>query len=178
MSEQTFLPHDWYPRPLPSNATLGAGTWLHSSFAFLHNHSEQSDAVVVGENTGLYINTQFNLGPRGRVHIGSFCTIVGLIVSTNGSVWIGDYTFIAHEVVIADGPCALPSWRKATEPPEISIGPNAWIGARCVILPGARVGEGAIVGASSVLSSEVPDYAIVAGDPLRVVGDAREQGAR
>ena len=40
MSEE-YLPHDWFPRPLPSNVRLGEGTWLYSTFAFLHYESEQ-----------------------------------------------------------------------------------------------------------------------------------------
>ena len=59
-------------------------------------------------------------------------------------------------------------------PPEsIVVGENAWIGARAVLLEGARLGEGAIVGAAAVVDFEVPPYAIVAGNPARVVGWAR-----
>lgn len=52
----------------------------------------------------------------------------------------------------------------------IEIQDNVWIGARAVILGGARIGEGSIVGAASVVDFEVPPYSIVAGNPARVVG--------
>jgi maltose O-acetyltransferase len=49
----------------------------------------------------------------------------------------------------------------------------AWIGERAIVLPGRRIGRGAIVGAGSVVTADVEPYAIVAGNPARVVGHRR-----
>ena len=49
------------------------------------------------------------------------------------------------------------------------IGNDVWIGQQAVILPGARLGDGVIVGAGAVVSGEVPDYAVVIGNPARVL---------
>ncbi len=49
------------------------------------------------------------------------------------------------------------------------IGNDVWIGMEAMILPGTRIGDGAIVGARAVVSGEVPDYGIVVGNPGRVV---------
>lgn len=49
------------------------------------------------------------------------------------------------------------------------IGHDVWIGDGAVILPGARIGSGVIIGAQAVVGGEVPDYAVVAGNPGRVV---------
>lgn len=47
---------------------------------------------------------------------------------------------------------------------------NVWIGARAIILPGCkRIGKGVIIGAGSVVTKDIPDYAIVGGNPARVV---------
>lgn len=51
----------------------------------------------------------------------------------------------------------------------VDIGNDVWIGARAVILDGARIGDGAIVAAGAVVSGEVPPYAIVSGVPASVV---------
>ena len=62
--------------------------------------------------------------------------------------------------------------REAMAQPEargIEVGHDVWIGTEAMILPGARIGHGAIVGARAVVSGEVPPYAIVAGNPARVV---------
>jgi virginiamycin A acetyltransferase len=49
------------------------------------------------------------------------------------------------------------------------VGNDVWIGMEAMILPGARIGDGAIIGARAVVSGEVPVYAIVGGNPGRVV---------
>ena len=49
------------------------------------------------------------------------------------------------------------------------IGDKAWIGGGAIILPGVSIGEGAVVGAGSVVTRDVPAYALVAGNPARVV---------
>lgn len=54
--------------------------------------------------------------------------------------------------------------------PETSIGDYAWLGIKCIVLPGARIGEGAIVQAGSVVMGVVPPCAIVAGNPAKVIG--------
>ena len=54
--------------------------------------------------------------------------------------------------------------------PETSVGDYAWIGIKCIVLPGARIGEGAIVQAGSVVMGVVPPCAIVAGNPAKVIG--------
>ncbi|MGW5349721.1 acyltransferase [Streptomyces sp. NPDC004031] len=51
----------------------------------------------------------------------------------------------------------------------VEIGAGSWLGANCVILPGARLGRNVVVAAGSVVRGEVPDYAVVAGAPARVV---------
>jgi len=167
------LDHDWYPRPIPPNVAVGARSWVYSSFAFLHCRSGRSPAVRIGSDTGVYDGTFFELGPDGRVEIGDFCTIVGAIVCTNGKIAIGDYAFVAHEVTIADCFAAVPptdAGFTARPGAGIEIGENTWIGARAVVLGGARIGEGSIVGAAGVVDFEVPPYSVVAGNPGRVVG--------
>jgi acetyltransferase-like isoleucine patch superfamily enzyme len=171
------LPHDWFPRPLPANISIGERTWIYSSFAFLHYRSRQSRGLRIGNDSGIYNETFFELGPRGEIEIGNFCAIVGAIFSCNSRVVIGDYTFIAHDVVIADRYAATPpveeygssapyDWGGKT---SISIGANAWIGTRAVLLAGARIGEGAIVGAATLVDFDVPAFSVTAGNPAKVV---------
>ena len=51
----------------------------------------------------------------------------------------------------------------------VTIGKNCWIGTRCLILPGVTIHDGAVVGAGSVVTKDVPPLAIVAGNPARVI---------
>jgi len=56
-----------------------------------------------------------------------------------------------------------------THLPDTVIGHDVWIGHGAMILPGARIGHGAIIGAGAVVAGSVPDYAVAAGNPARVV---------
>ena len=184
MSGAAMLAHDWFPRALPANVVLGERSWCYSSFSCLHYRSRRPVGVKVGHDTGIYNGSFFELGPEGEVEVGSYCTLVGAIISTNRRVVVADYAFIAHEVVLADGFAATPHddgeammENRALLEPElsISIGRNCWIGARAILLAGARIGEGAIVGAAAVVDFPVPPYAIVAGNPARIVGWAEPE---
>lgn len=54
---------------------------------------------------------------------------------------------------------------------DVVIGERVWIGYRAIILPGVTIGEGAVIGAGSVVTKDVEPFAIVAGNPARKVGD-------
>lgn len=167
MTERT-LAHDWFPQPIPENVTIGEGSWLYSSFAFLHYRSRRG--VRIGDHTGVYAGTFFELGPEGEVDIGDYCSIVGAIVRTNRRVSFGDHCFVAHEVVVSDAPAPVPAVDATPDGPGVEVASNVWIGARAVLLGGARIGEGSIVGAASVVRGEIPPYSIAVGNPARVAG--------
>ncbi|MBN8730655.1 MAG: acyltransferase [Acidobacteria bacterium] len=98
-------------------------------------------------------------------------------ISVNLNVEIEHDVLIASECYITDnfGHPLDAVRRVALEPPDaadikpIKICRYAWIGRRCIILPGVTIGEGAIVGAGSVVSRSVPAYAIAVGNPARVL---------
>jgi acetyltransferase-like isoleucine patch superfamily enzyme len=171
------LDHDWFSQPLPDNIRLGERTWLYSSYAFSHYHSQAPVGLRVGSDTGLYHGTFFDLGPDAVVEIGDFCSLVGVIFATNGRVSIGDYTFIAHEVVVADGYWSVPSRGINRARPAMSsksnkaidIGSNVWIGAQTILAGSVRIGEGAIIGAGTLVANDVPDYTVCAGNPMRIL---------
>jgi len=178
----TYLDHDWYRAALPQNVALGPRTWLHSSFAFLHFRATRKDALRVGSDTGIYIGTMFDLGPNAQVTIGDYCMVGAAVFCTNGAIVVGDYSLVSYDVVLADDAVAVPpshpSHRQAEatdhshlgEEPRIVLHDNVWVGARATLLSGARIGEGSIIGASTVVDFEVPPYSVVAGNPARIVG--------
>lgn len=103
-----------------------------------------------------------------RIEIGSFCSIA-LDVSIFGggehiTEWVTTYPLrIAFEDTLAyrDG---LPATKGPTR-----IGHDVWIGYRATVLSGVRIGDGAVIGAGSVVARDVPPYTIVAGNPARIV---------
>lgn len=179
MSGPRALPHDWFPRPLPEGVEVGEGSWIYSAYAFLHSAARRPGAVRIGRSSGVYHGTFFELGPDAEVEIGDFVALVGATIRTDRRVSIGHCTFVAHEVVIADGPFARPPdvAPGSGEGEEIVIGENVWIGARAVLLGGARIGDDSVVGAAAVVDFEVPPGSVVAGNPARVVGPVRRPEA-
>jgi acetyltransferase-like isoleucine patch superfamily enzyme len=171
------LPDDWFPRELPAGLQIGPRSWLHSAYHFLHCAPDAANVIRIGSDTGLYRGTFLELGPTAHVEIGNFCSIVGAIIRAEREVTIGDYAFIAHEVVITD--CEDPGrarWSSAPlgrpppgcEPRPVHIGNDVWIGMRAVILAGVTIGDGAIVAAGAMVSEDVPALTIAAGNPARI----------
>jgi acetyltransferase-like isoleucine patch superfamily enzyme len=174
----SVLPHDWFCRELPSGLQLGPRCFLYSAFSFLHCQPSAKNVVRINNDSGIYHGTFFELGPDARVEIGSYCTLVGAILRVEREVRIGDYVFIAHEVVLSDcdGPGLPRVWPSAgllppgsCEPRAIRIEDDVWIGMRAVILAGVTVGTGAVIGAGAVVCEDVPPRSVVSGNPAHVV---------
>ena len=176
-SPQRRLPHDWFSQPLPTSVELGERTWLYSSYALLHYQSRAAVGLRVGHDTGIYHGAHFELGPDAEVRIGDYCTLIGTIFATNGTVSVGDYAFVAHEVVFADSDWPLPPHNDRAAPADarsagrchIEVGENVWIGAQAILIGNVRIGEGAIIGAGTLVTQDVPPLTICAGNPMRVM---------
>jgi maltose O-acetyltransferase len=113
-------------------------------------------------------------GPiRSRLSIGAACWInVGCTFDLNDRIRVGDEVAIGQEVMLLTSTHKISVTQrragvKVTSP--VSIGNGVWLGARCVILPGVTVGDGAVVSAGAVVTKDVPPNSVVAGTPAVVV---------
>lgn len=93
-------------------------------------------------------------------------------LADRGNVTIGDRVSIAPRVTLVTS--SHPNNARIRGFAPVSQGPividdDAWLGAGCIILPGVRVGRGAVVGANSVVAADVPPLHVVAGQPARTV---------
>ncbi len=92
-------------------------------------------------------------------------------------VSIGAYTYIAHEVTILGGdhthdvPGVPIGFSGRPEMPYTIVEDDVWIGHRAIIFAGVKIGRGAIIGAGSVVTKDVPPYTIVAGVPAKKIGE-------
>jgi acetyltransferase-like isoleucine patch superfamily enzyme len=123
--------------------------------------------------------------PGGRISIGDRSYIGASLLVCHSGITIGDDVLISWGVTIVDHDSHSPNWRVRSKDVSewmvgrkswdgVSIRPvhvanRAWIGFGAVILKGVTIGEGAIVGAGSVVTRSVPPYSIVAGNPARVI---------
>lgn len=104
-----------------------------------------------------------------RLSIGRFCSIAsGATFLLNGGNHLTDTVSTYPFGVVGRGwEEALPeTWPSRG---DTMVGHDVWIGYRATLLPGVKVGHGAVIGAMSVVTENVPPYAIVAGNPARVV---------
>ena len=93
-------------------------------------------------------------------------------LAERGNVTIGNRVSIAPRVTLVTSSHPNRSLIRGFAPlaeGPIVIDDDAWLGAGCVILPGVRIGRGAVVGANSVVVSSVPALHVVAGQPARTV---------
>lgn len=87
-----------------------------------------------------------------------------------GGIEIGDGALIGHNTTIATLNHDFdPAKRQNLTPSSVKIGKNVWIGSDCTILPGVEIGDGAIIGAGSVVTKTVPANTISVGNPARVI---------
>ncbi len=100
-----------------------------------------------------------------RVFINSGCCF-----QDQGGIEIGDDCLIGQQVVIATlNHDPDPEKRGNMSPAPVKIGNKVWIGAHVTILPGVTIGSGAIVGAGAVVTKDVPENAVAAGVPARII---------
>ena len=87
-----------------------------------------------------------------------------------GGIEIGDGSLIGHNTTIATlNHDFNPAKRQNLTPSPVKIGKNVWIGSDCTILPGVEIGDGAIIGAGSVVTKSIPANTIAVGSPARVI---------
>lgn len=121
---------------------------------------------------GAFIGKGSNIRIGDRSGLGIDCEIHGP-VTIGRDVMMGPEVHIyatAHGTARTDVPMIEQGYAQAR---PVTIGDDVWIGARAIILPGVHVGTGVVIGAAAVVTKDVPDYTVVAGNPARVVKDRR-----
>ncbi|HHT7237414.1 MULTISPECIES: acyltransferase [Bacillus cereus group] len=109
------------------------------------------ETTKIGRNSGVGVNCVLsrNVTIGNNVLMGPECLI---------------YTYNQHKF----NPETL-SYEDNDEIKPVNIQDNSWLGARCTILPGVTVGRGSTVAANSVVTKDVPEFCVVAGNPAKVV---------
>jgi acetyltransferase-like isoleucine patch superfamily enzyme len=184
---RTFIENDWYSYGIPSNVNFADNVYLDTSYGFAAFHSEQSEGLFIDNASGCYDRTSFIVGKTGKVKVGKFSVLNGTVIVCNKEVTIGDHCLIAWSSVITDTwlSSSILSLRQsklkqAAQDPlrgfpfvgeslPVVLEDNAWVGFGAIIMPGVRLGKGCVVGSKTIITQDVPPYAIVVGDPAKIV---------
>ena len=150
-----------HERALCETDLVGEGTRI---WAFAH--------LLPGARIGRDCNICDHVFIEGEVQVGDRTTVKCGVQLWNG-VRLGDDVFVGPNATFTNDP--FPRSRQHLESyPETVVEDGASIGANATILPGVRIGRGAMIGAGAVLTRSVPANAIVVGNPARIVGYVSE----
>lgn len=112
-------------------------------------------------------------GPSGEIRIGERASInFGTVISAAEKVTIGARTSIGPYCIIADTELGEPNGPGPAMP--IEIGDGVWLASRVTVLPGARIGDGSVVTAGSVVGGTIPAGVVAGGSPARVLRHLNE----
>ncbi|MCX2970155.1 MULTISPECIES: acyltransferase [Streptomyces] len=138
---------------------------------------ELGDHCVVGAEVTLTAGMMpgLDLGPRPLLRLGDGVVlgrgshlVAHAEVTVGDDVFFGPYCYVTSTNHSYDDP-EEPVGKQWPRAAPVEIGSGSWLGHGAVVLPGARLGRNVVVGAGSVVRGEVPDHAVVAGAPAKVV---------
>lgn len=127
--------------------------------------------IIHGEN--VYFEPPFHCEYGKHIKVGeNFYANIGCIMLDVAQITIGKNVLFGPNVSIytAGHPIHYESRMSGYEyGVPVAIGDNVWIGGNCVILPGVKIGSNTVIGAGSIVTKEIPDNVLVAGNPCKVI---------
>jgi acetyltransferase-like isoleucine patch superfamily enzyme len=135
---------------------VGARSWI-------------ADTVSIIDPQNVEVGSRVSVGPHARLWASPNARLViadDVLIGPNVIIVTANHGFAQRDVRVGDQPQIEQ---------DVLIGRDAWIGANAVILPGIRIGEGAVVAAGSVVNRDVEPYAVVGGVPARPIGERGEK---
>lgn len=134
---------------------------------------------LFGKSEGAFVNPPFYCDYGSHIEVGkNFFANYNCMIIDVAKVKIGDNCQMAPNVAIytAGHPVHPDSRNTAYEYGiEVTIGDNVWIGGNTVIVPGVHIGNNTVIGAGSVVTKDIPDWVIAAGNPCRVIRRITEE---
>ena len=141
--------------------------------------------IVIGNNVTIQTDPSINPTAGGcRTHItayknalvkiGNDCGISHTAITAKKNIIIGNNVLIGSNCMITDTDFHSIDFRKREKGDEgifedVYIGDNVFVGARSIILKGVKIGNGSVIGAGSVVTKDVPEYQLWAGNPAKFI---------
>lgn len=177
----------WWARlkaaPTWLTSSLGARLWLRgcnqvgaNTRTFWRPNVENRGRIVLGARVRLnshWAPIELVSGPNGIIDIGDDVFInYGSMISAHLRVRIGSNVMVGNYCIVADTEIpgiGDPPGGPSIEPRPVEIGDGAWLAARVTVLPGSRIGAGAVIAAGSVVAGDIPPGNVAGGIPARIL---------
>lgn len=133
---------------------------------------------LLGKSEGAFINPPFYCDYGKHIEVGrNFFANYNCTLLDVAKIKIGDNCQMAPNVAIyTAGHPIYPVTRNSAYEygKEVTIGDNVWLGGNTVVCPGVHIGNNVVIGAGSVVTKDIPDWSLAAGNPCRVIRQITE----
>ena len=155
---------------IEKRATLKIGTaWKHTNFSSSTFNIGEGATVEIQGNFNLQTGIFISVAKEAKLTLGSGYTNNDVEINCTKEITIGHNVAISKGVIIRDSDSHVLNNQPENMTAPIQIGNHVWIGLRAIILKGVTIGDGAVVAAGAVVTSDVPANSVVAGVPARVI---------
>ncbi len=178
---------DWWTKPIPDNVMWADDFYIETAQVFRMLKSKQNPAVKIGRGVSVYAGCSFSIGEKGSVEVGDFTLLNGALLMAEEKITIGHHCLVSWNVGIADSDfhpvdpalrmqdaeAINPYSPNRQRPPigtkPVTIGNNVWIGMNAIVLKGVTIGDNSIIAAGAVVTHDIPENVVFAGNPGKIV---------
>jgi len=148
-------------------AYINRYAWIEA----VHYFGDQTFRPTIQIGRGLAASDRLHISSINRIEIGDNCLF-------GSGVYISDHNHGSYRGDEQSAPSELPVQRRLVSDGPVIIGSNVWLGDNVVVIGPVRIGNGAVVGANSVITRDIPDIVIAAGAPARILKRFNEKTKR
>ena len=161
-----FILYQIFASKLPISRRMKYAKWIRVFFA-------KKILRYCGKNVNIERGAYFtpNVSIDDYSGIGVDCEMNAV----DAEIIIGKYVMMGPEVIVYTvnhnySDITVPMQQQgSTKGENVIIGDDVWIGRRAIIMPGVKIGNGCIIGANSVVTKSIPEYAVVGGSPAKII---------